>query len=115
MVKILQCCDKLVTNMTLWSQGCSELVKLLHGCDEVVARLSQGCHKVVTRLSQACDKVAGTLQPCHNLVISVWDVFQSRIRDRHHNCPDVLAVNNHWTGLDSRGLDRLSATQTPIA
>ena len=37
--------------MTLWSQGCSELVKLLHGCDEVVARLSQGCH---------------------NLVISVW-------------------------------------------
>ena len=54
--------------MTLGSQGCSELVKLLHGCDEVVARLSQ----VVTRLSQACDKVAGTLQPCHNLVISVW-------------------------------------------
>ena len=50
MVKILQCCDKLVTNMTLWSQGCSELVKLLHGCDEVVARLSQGCHKVVTSL-----------------------------------------------------------------
>ena len=28
--------------------------------------------KVVTRLSQACDKVAGTLQPCHNLTISVW-------------------------------------------
>ena len=40
--------------MTLWSQGCSELLKLLHGCDEVVARLLQGC-----------DKVAGTLQPCH--------------------------------------------------
>ena len=38
-VKILQGCDKVVTNMTLWSQGCSELVKLLHGCDEVVARL----------------------------------------------------------------------------
>ena len=57
----------------LWSQGCSEHVKLLHGCDEVVARLSQGCHKVVTTsLSQACDKVAGTLQLYHNLVISVW-------------------------------------------
>ena len=39
-VKILQCCDKLVINMTLWSQGCSELVKLLRGCEEVVARLS---------------------------------------------------------------------------
>ena len=38
-MKILQCCDKLVTNMTLWSQCCSELVKLLHGCDEVVATL----------------------------------------------------------------------------
>ena len=48
--------------MTLWSQGCRELVKLLHGCDEVV-----------TRLSEACDKVAGTLQPCHNLVISEWE------------------------------------------
>ena len=47
--------------MTLWSQGCSELVKLLHGCDVVVARLSQ-----------AYDTVAGTLQPCHKLVISVW-------------------------------------------
>ena len=46
--------------MTLWSQGCSELVKLLHGCDEVVARLSQ-----------AYGNGAGTLQPCHNLVISV--------------------------------------------
>ena len=57
MVKILQCCDKLVTNMTLWSQGCSELVKLLH---------------VVTRWWQGCDKVAKSLQPCHNLVISVW-------------------------------------------
>ena len=37
-----------MTNMTLWSQGCSDLVKLLHGCDE-----------------EACDKVAGTPQPCH--------------------------------------------------
>ena len=36
-------------------------MKLLHGCDEVVARLSR-----------ACDKIAGTLQPCHNLVISIW-------------------------------------------
>ena len=58
---------RFVTNMTLRSQGCSELVKLLHGCEEVVARF-----KVVTRLSQAGDNVAGTLQPCHNLVISVW-------------------------------------------
>ena len=53
-MKLLQCCDKvlikLVTNMTLWSQGCSELVKLLHGCDEVVTRLSQGCHNLVTSL-----------------------------------------------------------------
>ena len=39
-----------MTNMTLWSQGCREHVKLLHGCVEVVARLSQACHKLVTRL-----------------------------------------------------------------
>ena len=45
--------------MTVWSQGCSEFV---HGCDKVVARLSQ-----------SYDKVAGTLQPCHNIVISVWE------------------------------------------
>ena len=46
----------------LWSQGCSELVKLLHDCDEVVARLSQGCHKVVTTsLSQACDRLQGLI------------------------------------------------------
>ena len=57
-MKILQRCDKLVTNMTLWSQGCSEFVKLLQGCDEVVTRLSQD---------------ARTLQLCHNLVISVWE------------------------------------------
>ena len=43
-----------MTNTTLWSQCCSELVKLLHGCDEVLARLSRGCH---------------------NLVISVWDSY----------------------------------------
>ena len=55
--------------MTLWSQGCSELVKLLHGCDEVVARLSQGCHRLVTRL-----------QGLYNLVISVWDVFLKQQR-----------------------------------
>ena len=46
--------------MTLWSQGCSELVKLLHGCDEVVAKLSQGCHKLVTRL-QGLYNLATTL------------------------------------------------------
>ena len=69
-MKILQCYDKLVTNMTL---GCSELVKLSNGCDMVVTRFSQGCYKVVvTRLSPACDRVARTLQPCHTLVISVW-------------------------------------------
>ena len=32
---LLQGCDKLVTNMILWSQGCSELAKLLHGCEIV--------------------------------------------------------------------------------
>ena len=40
--EILQCCDKVVTklmtNMTLWSQSCSELVKLLHGCDKLATR-----------------------------------------------------------------------------
>ena len=33
----------------------------------------QGCDKVVARLSQGCDKVVATPQPCHHLVISVWD------------------------------------------
>ena len=47
--------------MTLWSQqGCSELVKLLHGCDKVVTRLSQGCYKLETRL-----------QGLYNLVITL--------------------------------------------
>ena len=59
-MKILQCRDKLVRNMTLWSQGCSELVKLLHGCDKVVARLLQGCYKLVTRL-QGLYNLATTL------------------------------------------------------
>ena len=27
---------------------------------------------MVARLSQACDKVAGSLLPCHNIVITVW-------------------------------------------
>ena len=49
--------------MTLWSQGCSEPVKLLHGCDKA--------YKVVTKLKQGCDKVARTLQPYHNLVITL--------------------------------------------
>ena len=39
MVKILQGCDKLVTNITLWLQSCNELVKLLHGCDKLVTTL----------------------------------------------------------------------------
>ena len=38
--------------MTLWSQGCSELMKLLHGYDEVVARLSHAYHKDSITLPQ---------------------------------------------------------------
>ena len=64
--------------MTLWSQGCRELVKLLHGCD-----------KVVTRLSQGCDKVARTLQPCHNLVISVWECLGKSV------CYQVIEKHQH--------------------
>ena len=46
-----------MTNMTLWSQGCSELVKPL--------QLRQGCYKLVTRL-QGHYNLATTLpQPCH--------------------------------------------------
>ena len=37
--RLRQTCDKLVTNMTLWTQRCSELMKLLHGCNEVVTKL----------------------------------------------------------------------------
>ena len=33
-------------------------------------------YKVVARLKQGCDKVARTPQPCHHLVISVWDVTE---------------------------------------
>ena len=46
-------CDEVVTNMTLWSQDCSELVKVLHGCDKVgLQRPSSGavaCVLVVTQ------------------------------------------------------------------
>ena len=35
-VKISQSCNKLVTTMNSWSQGCSELVK---GCDKVARTL----------------------------------------------------------------------------
>ena len=41
-MKVLQCCDEVVTNMTLWSQDCSELVKVLHGCDKVGLQRSTG-------------------------------------------------------------------------
>ena len=53
-MKILQGCNRLVTNMKLWSQGSNELVKLLHGCDEVVAKVVtrlQGLYNLATTLS----------------------------------------------------------------
>ena len=56
---------KLVANMTLWSQGCRELVKLFHGCDEVVARLSQGCRDFTT-LPQPCHFCMGGIHVPHS-------------------------------------------------
>ena len=41
-MKILQCCDEVETNMILWSQDCSDLVKVLHGCDKVGLQRSTG-------------------------------------------------------------------------
>ena len=73
--------------MTLWSQGCSELVKLLHGCDEVVARLSQGCHKLVTRL-QGLYNLATTLSFLYgvHLITHVYELY--------YNCHDDLCMND---------------------
>ena len=34
----------------------------------------------MTRLSQGCDKVVATPQPCHHLVISVWESTPVRAR-----------------------------------
>ena len=36
---ILQGCDKLVKEWTMWLQGCSGIVNILQGCVKVVARL----------------------------------------------------------------------------
>ena len=43
-------------------------MKLLHGCDEVVARLSQGCHKLVTRL-QGLYNLATTLSFLYGYIL----------------------------------------------
>ena len=55
----------------MWLQGCSGIVKLLHGCDarwwqpcegidNVAARLQWDCENT-TRLWQGCDKVVARL------------------------------------------------------
>ena len=57
--------------MILWSQGCSELVKLLHGCDEVW-QPCEGIDNVAARLQWDCEYTTRLWQGCGKVVTSLW-------------------------------------------
>ena len=118
----LQCVYNLVTRLL---QGCHKVVtRLSQPCHNLVTTLSttlsttllhttllQPSYKVVTisnpRFSQPCDKVVTTIwynlvttlsQPCHNLVISVWELLSDagKIQVQFIVAMDFTYIHRHF-------------------